>query len=79
MKKMLYRPEPAPNNNCRAITPPRQPQEVAVREKVLAEVVDLERKLLDLQSQGDVNFSLMQTYKEMIASRRAYYSELNKS
>lgn len=78
MQQMLYRPEPSPTHSCKAIHAPRQQQDVAVREKILAEVVDLERKLQDLKSQAGANRALEQSYKEMIASRRAYYNELNK-
>lgn len=79
MQQMLYRPEAAPTHSCRTIHAPREPQEVSAREKVLAQVVELERKMQEVKTQADVDFSLIQTYKEMIASRMAYYEELSKS
>jgi hypothetical protein len=50
----------------------------SVKEQLLAELVELEKQMEVLQStQGATDFSMMQTYKEMIHSRKAFFNELN--
>ena len=50
----------------------------AVKEKLLEELVELEKQMEIMQSDStSVNFSMMQTYKEMIHSRKAFFNELN--
>lgn len=49
-----------------------------VKEQLLAELVELEKQMDVLQSShGAIDFSMMQTYKEMIHSRKAFFNELN--
>lgn len=51
----------------------------ATREHVLQELVELESQMNRLKSSsGAVDFSMLQTYKEMIASRKRFFSELNR-
>jgi hypothetical protein len=49
-----------------------------VKEKLLEELVELEKQQHELESQSTaVDFSMQQTYKEMIHSRKAFFKELN--
>lgn len=51
----------------------------ATREHVLQELVELESQLGRLKAQsGPVDFSMLQTYREMIASRKRFFDELNR-
>lgn len=51
----------------------------ATREHVLQELVELESQLGRLKgASGAVDFSMMQTYREMIASRKRFFDELNR-
>lgn len=50
----------------------------AVKEQLLAELVELEKQMEELHSaSGATDFSMMQTYKEMIHSRKAFFNELS--
>lgn len=50
-----------------------------VKEKLLEELVELEKQMEALKSQEKtVDFSMMQTYKEMIHSRKTFFNELNR-
>ena len=50
-----------------------------VKEKLLEELVELEKQMELLKSQDDaVDFSMMQTYKEMIHSRKMFFNELSR-
>lgn len=58
--------------------PPRFAESQALREHVLRELMQLEGELERLQSAGPtVDFGLIQSYEEMIRSRRAFYRELD--
>tara|TARA_R110000868_G_scaffold17258_4_gene76099 strand:- start:35350 stop:35664 length:315 start_codon:yes stop_codon:yes gene_type:complete len=49
-----------------------------VKAKLLEELVELEAQMERLKAAGDaVDFSMMQTYKEMIHSRKTFYKELD--
>ncbi|MCR8923020.1 hypothetical protein NO559_09560 [Dasania sp. GY-MA-18] len=49
-----------------------------VKAQLLEELVELEAQMERLKAAGDaVDFSMMQTYKEMIHSRKAFYKELD--
>jgi len=51
----------------------------AVKEKLLEEMVELESQMEKLKGSGDpIKLSLIQTYREMIHSRRAFFNELNR-
>ncbi|HEY3699275.1 MAG TPA: hypothetical protein VGK97_08090 [Spongiibacteraceae bacterium] len=51
----------------------------AVKEKLLEEIIELESQLAKVKSSGDpLDLSLIQTYREMIHSRRAFFTELNR-
>jgi hypothetical protein len=50
----------------------------SVKEKLLEELVELEKQMETLESQETVtDFSMIQTYKEMIHSRKSFFNELN--
>jgi hypothetical protein len=50
-----------------------------VKEKLIEELVELESQMERLKGSGDpVNLSLIQTYREMIHSRRAFFNQLNR-
>jgi hypothetical protein len=50
-----------------------------VKEKLLEELVELEKQMEVLKSQDfTVDFSMMQTYKEMIHSRKIFFNELSR-
>ena len=49
-----------------------------IKEKLLQELVELEKQMEVLKSGvGSVDFSMMQTYKEMIRSRKVLFNELS--
>ena len=51
----------------------------AMKEKLLAELVELEKQMEQMKTDADsVDFSMMQTYKEMIHSRKLFFNELNR-
>lgn len=51
----------------------------AVREHLLKEIVELESRLEHLKSAGgSPDFSLMQTYREMIKARRNLFQQLSR-
>lgn len=51
----------------------------AVKAHLLEEIIELETKLDKIKGSGDpINLSLIQTYREMIQARRAFFSELNR-
>jgi len=51
----------------------------AVKEKLLEEMIELESQMEKLKGSGDpISLSLIQTYREMIHSRRAFFNELNR-
>jgi hypothetical protein len=51
----------------------------AIKAHLLEEIIELESKLDKIKGSGDpVNLSLMQTYREMIHSRRTFFNELNR-
>ncbi len=50
-----------------------------LKEKLLEELVELDKQMEVLKSSGDkIDFSMMQTYKEMIRSRWSFFNELNR-
>ncbi|MBL4827931.1 MAG: hypothetical protein JKY66_09515 [Spongiibacteraceae bacterium] len=50
-----------------------------LKEKLLGELVELDKQMEVLNSNGNkVDFSMMQTYKEMIHSRRVFFNELSR-
>lgn len=49
-----------------------------VKQKLLEELVELEQQKQKLELQGSrMDFSMLQTYKEMIHGRRVMFNELN--
>lgn len=51
----------------------------AVKARLLEEIIELETKLDRIKGSGDpIDMSLIQTYREMIHSRRAFFGELNR-
>lgn len=51
----------------------------AVQAHLLEEIIELETKLDRAKGSGDpVNLGLIQTYREMIQARRAFFAELNR-
>lgn len=58
---------------------PRMSNTPAVREHLLKEIVELESRLEHLKTAGGPpDFSLMQTYKEMIQARKELFHQLNR-
>lgn len=50
-----------------------------LKEKLLEELVELDKQLQTLKANSDsVDFSMLQTYKEMIHSRWSFFNELNR-
>jgi hypothetical protein len=50
----------------------------SVKDKLLEELVELEKQMEVLEAGAvTVDFSMLQTYKEMIHSRRVFFNELN--
>lgn len=59
---------------------PRMSNVSAVREHLLKEIVELESRLEHLKSAGSApDFSLMQTYREMIKARKDLFHQLSRS
>ncbi len=52
----------------------------AVKQQLLAELVELEKQMqtLEATSSSAVDFSMLQTYKEMIHSRKTLFNQLNR-
>ena len=51
----------------------------AVKAKLLEEMIELEQQRDNLEYEsGKVDFSMLQTYKEMIQSRRVLFNKLNR-
>ncbi len=51
----------------------------AVKEKLLEEIVELETQLGKIKTSGKpLDLALIQTYQEMIRSRRQFFAELNR-
>ena len=51
----------------------------AVKEKLLEEIIELESQMERIKGSGDpVDLSLIQTYREMIHSRKAFFNELTR-
>ncbi len=49
-----------------------------LKEKLLEELVELDKQMEILQSESNqVDFSMLQTYKEMIHSRRVLFNQLS--
>jgi hypothetical protein len=58
---------------------PRMSNTSAMREHLLKEIVELESRLEHLKAAGSPpDFSLMQTYKEMIQARKDLFHQLNR-
>ena len=58
---------------------PRLSNVAAVREHLLKEIVELESRLEHLKAaSGPPDFSLMQTYREMIQARKDLFHQLNR-
>lgn len=52
---------------------------VQVKERLLGELVELQKQMEVLEAkEGEVDFSMLQTYKEMIHSRKSLFNELNR-
>ncbi len=53
----------------------------ALKEKLVKEMLELnkQRQEMEISDDGDMDFSMAQTYKEMINSRRSMLSQLNNS
>ena len=51
----------------------------SIREKLLTELVELEKQMEELE-RGDraIDLSMIQTYREMIHSRKALFNQLNR-
>lgn len=50
-----------------------------VKEQLLAELVELEKQREHLEENSNtVDFSMLQTYKEMISSRKSLFNKLNR-
>lgn len=51
----------------------------SVKEKLLAELVELEKQMEQMEANSETtDFSMLQTYKEMIHSRKSFFNELNR-
>lgn len=50
----------------------------AVKEKLLEEMVELESQLEKIKGGDPIDFSLLQTYREMLHSRRQFFRELDR-
>ena len=58
---------------------PRLHNMQAIKAHLLEEIIELESKLDKVKSSGEaVDLSLIQTYREMIHSRRAFFNELSR-
>ena len=50
-----------------------------VKEKLLEELVELEKQMTLLKSEGNsTDFSMLQTYREMIHDRQMFFNELTR-
>mgnify|MGYP000268265407 CR=1 FL=1 len=50
-----------------------------VKDQLLEELVELEKQMRILEAGASaIDFSMLQTYKEMIHSRKAFFNELNR-
>lgn len=50
-----------------------------VKGQLLAELVELEKQMEQMKADSEsVDFSMLQTYKEMIHSRKSLFNELNR-
>ena len=50
-----------------------------VKTRLLEEIIELETQLDKIKGSGDpINLSQIQTFREMIHSRRAFFNELNR-
>lgn len=50
-----------------------------LKDQLLSELVELEKQMEQMKSEGKAaDFSMMQTYKEMIHSRKILFNELNR-
>lgn len=49
-----------------------------VKQQLLRELVELDKQVAVLERRGGVDFSLMQTYREMIHSRTVLFNQLNR-
>lgn len=50
-----------------------------IKEKLLGDLVELQKQMESLEATaGGVDFSMLQTYKEMIQSRKSLFNELNR-
>lgn len=59
---------------------PRLSNVSAVKQQLLQEIIELQRQLDGTGSApGGVDFSLIQTYREMIHSRRALFNQLERA
>lgn len=69
----LHRP-PARNSG----RGPRLANVALVKQQLLQEIIELQRQLDAADGQGGVDFALIQTLREMIHSRRALFSRLER-
>ena len=78
MFQHLYRPDERHSQSGQKTLTVVKPQVTdAEKGKLLGELIEIDRKMQELKTHGsDVDFSLIQTYKEMLHSRRAYYEKL---
>ncbi len=68
---------PLPRESVRGA--PKMSNVAAVREHLLKEIVELESRLEHLKSAGGTpDFSLMQTYREMIQARKDLFRQLSR-
>ena len=58
---------------------PRLSNVAAVKQQLLQEIIELQRQLDSTSASGGVDFSLIQTYREMIHSRRALFNQLERT
>lgn len=50
-----------------------------VKDQLLAELVELEKQMEQMKADSEtVDFSMLQTYKEMIHSRKIFFNQLNR-
>ena len=71
----LNRPQPRQESSGGA----RLNYNQTVKAKLLAELVELEKQMGQVSSRnGEMDFSMLQTYKEMIHSRKSLFNELNR-
>lgn len=74
-KLNLQRPHDRPGTYAS----PRLQNVQAVKQHLLEEIIELESKMDKLKGSGDpIALSLIQTYREMIHSRRKFFAELDR-